>query len=49
MGREEYTWQWELEWLLFMCAKIPTGRLTLVNFGARYGQFDVTRELPAHM
>jgi len=30
----------------FMCAEIPIGRLTLVNFGARYGQFDVTRELP---
>ena len=33
----------------FMCAKTPIGRLTLVNFGARYGQFDlwrsVTREL----
>ena len=30
----------------FMCAKIPIGRLTLVNLGARYGQFDVIRELP---
>jgi len=30
----------------FMYAKIPIGPLTLVNFGARYGQFDVTRELP---
>ena len=29
-----------------MYAKIPIGPLTLVNFGARYGQFDVTRELP---
>jgi len=28
-----------------MCAKIPIGRLTLVNFGARYCQFDVSREL----
>jgi len=25
----------------FMCAKTPIGRLTLVNFGARYGQFDL--------
>ena len=30
----------------FMCAKILIGRLSLVNFGARYGQFDVTGELP---
>ena len=29
-----------------MYAKIPIGRLTLVNFVARYGQFDVTCELP---
>jgi len=26
----------------FMCAEIPIGRLTLVNFGARYGQFDLS-------
>ena len=32
----------------FMCAKIPIGRLTLVNFGAQYGQFEVTHELPDH-
>ena len=29
----------------FMCAKTPIGRLTLVNFGARYGQFDLWRSL----
>jgi len=28
-----------------MCDKIPIGLFTLVNLGARYGQFDVTREL----
>jgi len=30
----------------FVRAKIPIGRFTLVILGARYGQFDVTRELP---
>jgi len=29
-----------------MCTKIPIGRLTLVNLGAWYCQFDVSRELP---
>jgi len=47
-------WEWEHKYAnnengngySFTRARIPIGRLTLANLGARYGQSDVIRELP---
>ena len=42
-----HKWEWEEysdsgNGYFFVCARIPIGRLTPVNFGARYGQFDLS-------
>jgi len=49
-----FPWEWEHKYAnngngngySFTRARIPIGRLTLANLGARYGQSDVIRELP---